>query len=74
MSKPNGFFHDENGDKSYGRLASEQLVLGGILLGLIGRDYGAMLASGVTFYLISKAKQGYTEGKALESTGKINPA
>lgn len=69
----NGFFRDSTGAKSYGRLASFVLVIGGIILGLAGRDYGAMLASAVAFYAASKATQGYTEGKSVESTGKINP-
>ena len=68
-----GFFHDSTGARSYGRLASFLLVLGGILLGVAGRDYGAMLASAVAFYSASKLHQGYTEGKSFESTGKINP-
>lgn len=59
----NGFFRDSAGAKSYGRLASFMLVIGGILLGLAGRDYGAMLASAVAFYATSKAQQAYTEGK-----------
>jgi len=74
VSKPNGFFHDSTGARSYGRLASFLLVLGGILLGVAGRDYGAMLTAAAAFYATSKANQAYVEGKALEPTGKINPA
>ena len=73
MNKPLGFFRDSSGDKSYGRLASFLLTLGGIILGLVGRDYGTMLASALGFYAASKAQQAYSEGKSVESTGKINP-
>ena len=69
----NGFFRDSTGAKSYGRLASFLLVIGGIILGLAGRDYGAMLTAAVGFYTASKLQQAYTEGKSVESTGKINP-
>lgn len=73
MNKPLGFFRDSSGNRSYGRLASFLLVLGGILLGLVGRDYGAMLTAAVGFFTASKLQQAYTEGKSVESTGKINP-
>ena len=56
-----GFFHDSTGARSYGRLASFLLVLGGILLGVAGRDYGAMLASAVAFYASSKVNQSINE-------------
>jgi len=69
-----GFFHDSTGARSYGRLASFLLVLGGILLGVAGRDYGAMLTAAVGFYAASKSAQAFTEGKSIESTGKINTA
>jgi len=52
-----GFFHDSTGARSYGRLASFLLVLGGILLGVAGRDYGAMLTAAVGFYATSKSVQ-----------------
>lgn len=74
MSNRYGFFQDSTGNRSYGRLASFLLVLGGILLGLVGRDYGAMLTAAVSFFTASKLQQAYTEGKSVESTGKINPA
>jgi len=58
-----GFFRDSTGNRSYGRMASFCLVIGGIFLALVGRDYGAMLASALAFYATSKAQQAYTEGK-----------
>jgi len=70
---PLGFFQDSAGDWSYGRMTSFVLAIGGIILALLGRDYGAVLASSFAFYGASKAQQAYSEGKALESTGKINP-
>ena len=62
-----GFFRDLSGNRSYGRLASFLLVLGGIILGLAGRDYGAMLTAAVGFYTASKLQQGYSEGKAFDN-------
>lgn len=56
-----GFFHDSTGARSYGRLASFLLVLGGILLGVAGRDYGAMLTAAAAFYAASKANQSVSE-------------
>lgn len=58
-----GFFRDSTGNRSYGRMASFCLVIGGIFMALVGRDYGAMLASALAFYATSKAQQAYTEGK-----------
>lgn len=58
-----GFFKDSTGNRSYGRMASFCLVIGGIFLALAGRDYGAMLASALAFYATSKAQQAYSEGK-----------
>lgn len=55
--KPLGFFYDSRGCKSYGRLASFMLTIGGIILGLAGRDYGAMLTAAVGFYATSKSVQ-----------------
>lgn len=71
--KPLGFFKDSTGNRSYGRLASFMLTLGGIILGLAGRDYGAMLTAAVGFYAASKSVQAYTEGKSIESKGTISP-
>ena len=73
MKTPLGFFQDSAGDRSYGRLASFMLVIGGIISALLGKDYGAILTAAVGFYVTSKSAQAFTEGKALESTGKINP-
>lgn len=73
MTEPLGFFKDSQGNRSFGRLASFILCLGGIILALAGKDYGAMLASAFGFYTASKLQQGYSEGKSVESTGKINP-
>lgn len=61
--KPLGFFRDSTGNRSFGRLASFILTLGGILLGLAGRDYGAMLTVAFGFYSASKLQQAYSEGK-----------
>lgn len=66
-----GFFRDSSGNRSFGRMASFCLVIGGIFLALIGRDYGAMLASALAFYATSKAQQAYSEGKN-GSTGTLH--
>lgn len=78
----NGFFRDSDGDWSFARLASEQLVLASVACALIGKNEPIvpMLTSATLLYLLSKARQGVVEsialkyGGALESTGKINPA
>jgi len=73
MTKPNGFFRDAEGNKSYGRMASFVLAIGGIILALFGKDYGAMLASSFAFYGADKARQGYVEGKRATPDSSGNP-
>ena len=67
----NGYFEDSDGDKSFARLAAEQLILASIICAFIGKyqPIVPMLTSATLFYLLSKARQGVVESIALKYGG-----
>lgn len=62
MENKCGFFRDDaTGCPSYGRLASAFCCVSALVCALAGKDYvGTFLASGASFYLISKGQQAVT--------------
>jgi len=67
-----GFFRDSTGNRSYGRLASFVLVLGGIILGFGGGGYGTMLSAALGFYISSKGTQAIESVWGKKATDEQN--